>query len=89
MSYYELPRYWYITGKHIKQNPNLIELIWPLGLPETEYVGEFYHISHQHPNASFLALLLADQQVKYINRNDVIFPAWNKARAKSPQQVTQ
>jgi len=89
MNYYDMPKYWFITKKFLNQHPNVVDLIWPQGLSPDEYLGEFYHVSHTHPNASFLALLLSECETKHINRNEMYFPTWNRARARSPELVSQ
>lgn len=80
MSYDSLPRYWMVPRRMFELHPQLEQLIWPQGLSPDEYIGEFYHVRHSHPNSTFLALLLADCQVRNINRADLTFPRWLKSR---------
>lgn len=80
MSYENLPRYWMVPRGQFDRHPQLERLIWPDGLPEDEYLGEFYHVSHQHPNSSLIALLVGDSEVKHINRAELTFPRWLQNR---------
>jgi hypothetical protein len=81
MSYADLPRYWMVPLGRFLRHPQLEQLIWPNGLPEGEYLGEFYHVSQQHANASLIALLVGDCEVKHINRTELTFPRWLRSRA--------
>ena len=86
MSYYNQPRYWFVTKKTLVANPNLFDLIWPHGMPADEYIGAFYHVSQAHPNSSLLGLILVNCEIKYISgRPELYFPRWSQP---TNQQLT-
>lgn len=81
MSYDTLPAYWMIPRRLFQEHDGLVELVWPQGLPEDEYIGEFYHVSQGHENAAFIALIAGHCETRRINRTEVTFPRWLKSRA--------
>lgn len=81
MSYDSLPAYWMVPQRLFDEHSQLEALIWPQGLPPDEYLGEFYHVSHGHPNAVFLAVMLSDCETRRINRSELTFPRWLRSRA--------
>ena len=67
------------------QHTNLESLIWPEGLPPDQHLGEFIHVSQQHPNAAFLGVLLADCTVNRIRRTELTFPVWRLSQVEVGQ----
>ena len=92
MSYYDAPRYWFIGREFLLLHPHIQQLIWPQGFTNPgEYLGNFYHVSHLHPNGAFINvfMLAQDQQVKYIRgRTEMYFPTW-RVEKNQPQAVPQ
>jgi len=80
VSYYTQPRYWLVSRAFLQQHPNVEKLIWPNGFDSVdEHLGEFYHVSHTHPNATLLQLALLDCEIRYISgRSELYFPRWSK-----------